>query len=165
MGNCYCEHKPEESELHSILMENATIGAEKNGMFLSTTQRLFLSPTFSSSTQGGKSFDKRQITEEDRVMTLMQSVGELGELLRANRAWQMEQFEHVMIEAKDLETQLKTLRNKVNLRSIMPDWPVGASFAQTTEFDSETDGQFDMIHRELGELKAKADTLISQLQE
>jgi hypothetical protein len=164
MGNCFCEHKPEELELHSILMENATIGAEKNGRFLSTTQRGFLSPTFASSTRG-KSFDKRQITEEDRVMTLMQSVGELGELLRESRAWQMEQFEQVMIEAKKLETQLKSLRNKVNLRSIRPDWPVGASFTQTTELDSETDEQFDMIHRELGVLKAKADTLISQLQE
>mmetsp|Transcript_34259 Transcript_34259/g.59973 ORF Transcript_34259/g.59973 Transcript_34259/m.59973 type:complete len:165 (+) Transcript_34259:17-511(+) len=162
MGACFCEHKLEESELQSILLENATIGAEKNGRFLSTTQRLVLSPTFSSSTQG-KSFDKRQTTEEDKVMTLMQSVGELGELLRESRAWQMEQFEHVMIEAKKLEQQLKTLRNKVNLRTILPDWPVGASFTQSTELDNETAEQFDLIHRELAELKEKADLLIAQL--
>lgn len=163
MGACFCEHKLDESDLQSILLENATIGAEKNGRFLSTTQKLVLSPTFSSSTQG-KSFDNHPATEEDRVMTLMQSVGELGEMLRESKAWQMEQFEQVMIEAKMLEQQLKTLRNKVNLRTIMPDWPVGASFTQSIEMDSESAEQFDLIYRELIELKEKADQLISQLQ-
>jgi hypothetical protein len=140
-----CTHR--DLELHSILIENARVDAERFDKS-HTAQQL---PANSSAT-----FHH----DEVRLQGLIQNLTELSQRLLESMAWNHENYGTMVSASKSLAASLKQLQNRVILSNLAPDWPI-ASENLSRFAEDELDRSINCLNEELAELKRQVGDLTS----